>query len=101
MAIANYLLNAVTTDTVGAAISNVGGAKVIQLSGVTASSGSVTIEARLADNLNWTILTYGGNPAVFTDDKILRLDFWSVNMQLRATLASSSGTFSVSVVLFG
>lgn len=101
MTISNYLLNAVTTDTVGDAIKNAGGAKVIQISGVTASGGSVTLEGRLSDDLNWTVLTYGGNPAIFTEDKILKLDFWAPSLQLRATLAGTSGTFSVSVVLFG
>jgi hypothetical protein len=97
----SYLLNAVTADTVGEVITGIGGAKIIQFSGIAGSGGSVTLEGRLASDLNWTVLTYGGNPAIFTDDKILKLDFWAQTMQLRASLSGSSGTFSVSVVLFG
>lgn len=97
----NYLLNAVTVDTVGNSISSFGGSKILQISGVTASGGSVTIEGRVESTLNWTVLTYGGNPAVFTTDKILKLDFWAVPLELRATLSGSSGIFSVSVALFG
>ena len=99
--VSNYLLNAATADTVGNAICNSGGSKIIQMSGVTTSGGSITLEGRLSDDLNWTTLTYGGNPAVFTDDKILKLDFWAPSMQLRATLAGTTGVFSVSVALFG
>jgi hypothetical protein len=97
----SYLLNAVTADTVGDAVMGNGGAKVIQVSGVASSGGSVTLEGRMASDLDWVVLTYGGNPAVFTDDKILKLDFWAQTMELRASLSGSSGTFSVSVVLFG
>ena len=94
-----YLLDAVTVDTVGTPVAGIGGGKVIQVSSVDFGGGSVTIEGRLDTGLEWTVLTYGGNPAVFTTNVILKLDFWAATMYLRATLSGSTTPSAVSVAL--
>jgi hypothetical protein len=96
---AKRLLDAVIIDTVGTAIEGIGGQRIIQVSSSNFGGGSVTIEGRLDSDLEWTTLTYGGNPAVFTTKQILKLDFWAATMQLRATLSGSTGATAVTVVL--
>lgn len=94
-----FLLQNAIVDTVGAEIQGIGGGKVIQISSANFGGGAVTIEGRLDSSLEWTALTYGGNPAVFTSKQILKLDFWATAMSLRATLSGSSGASAVNVVL--
>jgi hypothetical protein len=94
-----YLLNGVTSDTVGSSVSGIGGVKDIQISSANFGGGSVTIEGRLDSPLEWTVLTYGGNPAIFTTNAILKLDFWAATVQLRATLSGSTSPSPVYVAL--
>jgi len=97
---AHYLLQDVIVDTVGTAATSTGGPMVLQVSATSYGSGSVTIQGRF-DALEWTTLTYGGNPAVFTSNQLLKLDYAPNGMSLRATLSGSTGATAVNVVLFG
>jgi len=97
---ANYLLYQVVVDTVGTAIISNGGPKVLQVSATNYGGGSVTIEGKL-DDLVWTTLTYGGNPAIFTSNQLLKLDYAPHGMSLRASLSGSTGAVNVNVALFG
>jgi hypothetical protein len=93
----DYLLQNVSIDTVGVSVGGTGNSKIIQIAATSFGGGSVILEGSL-DNTLWTTLTYGGNPAIFTSGKILKLDFWPTGMYVRASLTGSTGANNVNAI---
>jgi len=94
------LLQDVSVDTVGVGQLGDGGSKVLAVWATSFGGGSVTIEGSPDGGTTWIVLTYGGNPAVFTSNIILTLDRIGQGMMVRAVLAGSSGASHLNADLF-
>ena len=94
------LLDHVTVDTVGATFKGDGANAIVEVYSTNFGGGSVTIEGDIIKDSpsgNWVTLTYAGLPAVFTANKILKLDYVSVGMNIRAKLTGSTSPAAVTV----
>ena len=95
----SVLLNNVSVDTDGAALTTDGGNKTVSVDATSFGSGTVTIEGRRPSG-PWIVLTIAGSPATFTANAIRMIDRLGQGMEVRATLTGSTGANAVNVYLF-
>ena len=93
------LLQNISADTVGEALSGDGKSKQLLVSATDFGGGSVTLEVSL-DKTNWAPLTKGGVPAVYTANATDYARVVGMATYIRATLSGSTNPSNLNVFLF-
>ncbi len=94
------LLTAASTNGSGPPVTTDGGAKTLMIYATNFGAGTVTVEASPGDSTTWVGLAIAGSTAGYTGNAVRMVDFLAPGMQVRATLATSTGASNVNVVLF-
>lgn len=94
------LLENISIDTDGVGIPADGGSKTLAIWADDFGGGSVTIQGSPNGGNTWVTLTYGGNPAIFTENTVRLVNRLGQGMQIRATLTGSTGASNVNADLY-
>jgi hypothetical protein len=93
------LLQNVSVDTDGAGIPADGGTKTLSIWATSFGGGSVTIQGSPDGGTTWITLTYGGNPAIFTENTFRLINRLGQGLLIRAILTGSTGASNVNADL--